>query len=233
MIRRRAGLALAGLALALGVAGGGWAQVSATVTVTMKDATFAVPRSYLTSSYLAEQPGPIDQRRLEIAFWLSDRRPPQPMPLGLMMKEFWPDEGGRGRTGASDFVVTVLARHWPERARGKWVTPAQMAAVAVDNTPWLGLATRSQDHGLDCRRFERPDFPGKAGFVMCTAGGEPELYLVHRWMEDRHEDYWRLDAWYPSDGLFFTAFFPAEALARWREVVEASATLLRAWRVKP
>ncbi len=232
MTRCRAVLALVA-ALGLVISGPASAQLSATVSVTIKGATFAVPRAYLTSSFLAGQPGPLDQQRLEIAFWLSDRRPPQPMPPSLMIVESWPEEARRPRGGIGDFVVTVLARHWPDRLRGQWVTPAQMADVAVSNTPWLGPATRAQEYGLDCRHFERPDFPGKAGFVMCRASGEPELYLAHRWMEGEREDFWRLDAWYPSDGLFFNAFFPVEALARWRDVVDASTALLRSWRARP
>ena len=64
---------------------------------------FEVPRLFLVSHYVARQTEPWTLSPLEIAFWISDRKPPAKMPLELafLQPEFWPQEADRPRGGAT------------------------------------------------------------------------------------------------------------------------------------
>jgi hypothetical protein len=223
------------------------------LAVVLGGRTFEVPRNYLVGSWMLEEQAPIKlvaPSSLDFSFWASDRKPPLRKPAGWFINEYWPREDGRQRFGPSDFLVTIHARQRKPGLGEKWVHPAQMAEMVLSNAPWLGDQTRSKRFGLDCYQFKPVAYPSDdALFRMCTgSGNEPELYLVNRRPEDRdvvivlgpdseeylkrHGTYWRLDAWYESDGLFFNAFFPEEALERWRDVVQGATSLLRAWRTK-
>jgi hypothetical protein len=247
-------VAVAGLSLGVGWIAPLFAQGAktepATITVAMGGQTFQVPRGYLMEMREAQEPIRFTGlQTLNFSFWVSDRKPPLKEPTGWFIREFWPEESGRTAKDASDFVVTIHARQRKPGLGEQWVHPAQMAETALSNAPWLGDDRQSRRFGLDCHEFTPVDYPTDALFTMCTAGGnEPQLYLVNRRPEDRdvviilgpdreeylkrHGTFWRLDAWFESDGLFFTALFPEEALERWRDVMEGATGLLRAWRTR-
>lgn len=203
-------------------------------TIESGGVTFKIPRQYITSDYVAKQAEPYVTRKFHVAFWMSDRKSPVEMPLGIFLLDFWPVEKGRPAGGAADFLVNLFVTQRPPGPGGKWVHPSQMAEVTLGNAHWLGEEKRSSVADLECHEFTPRDYPKKTYFKMCHSkpGGMPEIYLVTNWNEKKPANtYWRMDVWFEAEGLWFNVFFPEEALDRWRDVVDACRDLVRSWRV--